>query len=216
MCFAGDLHQRPHLDAGLLHRQDEQTQALVLGHIPVGAGQQQRVVGGLRARCPHLLTVDDPAVCVPHRGRSHGGEVRTRTGLGVEQAGARPFDEEVAQQVVLERGGAERERRVGGDVVLVLTRARRLGRGELLRDDVGQVGGVSAAEPVGWVGRYGESGVEHLLQPGDPFGGGRPRIDVAGQRRPVVAQPVPDFRAQLVGGGQRGQRAVGHVRHLSR
>src|SRR6185437_12653223 len=37
----------------------------VLGHLPVGAGQQHAPVGPLRARGPHLLPVDRPASTRP-------------------------------------------------------------------------------------------------------------------------------------------------------
>ena len=60
-CGAVHLMQRPDLDAGLVDVDDEVAQALVLGHLAVGAGQQHAPVGALGARGPHLLAVDRPA-----------------------------------------------------------------------------------------------------------------------------------------------------------
>ena len=62
--FPGDLMNRPDLDAGLAHREDEKTDAPVFGYVPVGAGHQQAVVGGGGEGGPHLLAVDHPVVTV--------------------------------------------------------------------------------------------------------------------------------------------------------
>ena len=52
------------LDAGLLHRQREVGDALVLGHVPVGPGEQHSHVGVVGAGVPHLLAVDHPAIAI--------------------------------------------------------------------------------------------------------------------------------------------------------
>ena len=122
----GDLDQRPDLDAGLLHGDDEVAQPAVLGHVPVGAGDHQRVVGRGRARGPHLLPVDDPAVAVADRGGAHRGQVGARPGLAVEQAGGDPPGEQVADEVGLEPVSAVLQGGVGADVVLVLAGAGRV------------------------------------------------------------------------------------------
>ena len=84
--FAGDLVHRPHLDAGLPHRQHEEADALVFGHVPVGAGDQHAVVGGGGERRPDLLAVDHPVVALAVGAGAQAGQVRSRAGLAVEQA----------------------------------------------------------------------------------------------------------------------------------
>jgi hypothetical protein len=49
------LLDRPHLDAGALHVQEEHGEALVFCHVRIGARQQDAVVGIMRARGPDLL-----------------------------------------------------------------------------------------------------------------------------------------------------------------
>ena len=61
---AGHLAQRPDLDAGRVHVDDEAGEALVLGQVGVGAADDLADVAVLRARGPHLLAVDDPLVAV--------------------------------------------------------------------------------------------------------------------------------------------------------
>ena len=61
---AGHLAQRPHLDAGRVHVDDEAGEALVLGQVGVGAADDLADVGVLGARGPHLLAGDDPLVAV--------------------------------------------------------------------------------------------------------------------------------------------------------
>ena len=82
------LEDRANLHTRLLHRQDEVADALVLGDVPVGAGEQHAVIGVVGARVPHLLAVDDPVVAVTDSGRAQPGEVGTGAGLA-EQLGPR-------------------------------------------------------------------------------------------------------------------------------
>ena len=72
---AGHLHQRADLDAGLVHVDGELGDALVLGHVGVGAGDEHADVGGLAERGPHLLAVDDPLVAVLDGPGGEAGEV---------------------------------------------------------------------------------------------------------------------------------------------
>ena len=62
--LAGDVAQRPHLDAGLVQVDEEVGDALALRDVGVGAGQQHAEVGEVRPRGPHLLAGDDPLVAV--------------------------------------------------------------------------------------------------------------------------------------------------------
>ena len=80
------LAQRPGLDACAVHVDHEVGQSLVLGHIGIGARQQQapaRPVGQAR---PHLLTVDHPVVAVGHRGGGQPGQIGPGARLGEQLA----------------------------------------------------------------------------------------------------------------------------------
>src|ERR1035441_7381410 len=57
---AGKLFDRLDFDTPALDVDVEHRQTLVLGHIGVGAGDEQAVIGIVRARGPDLLAVDDP------------------------------------------------------------------------------------------------------------------------------------------------------------
>ena len=143
------LAQRPDLDAGLVHRQHEVRDALVLGHVPVGAGQQHAVVGVVGAGVPHLLAVDDPLVAVALGPGRESGEV-----------GAAPrLAEELAPDVLAEQRRAEERRLSVVGAVLEDRRRRqtpshaaRRGDGaellELLGDHVDQTRADAAAAPL--------------------------------------------------------------------
>ena len=75
------LLDRPHLDAFALHVEEEHRQALVLGHVGIGAGDQQAVVGIMRARGPDLLAVDDPVVAVLFGAGAQARDVGAAGGL---------------------------------------------------------------------------------------------------------------------------------------
>ena len=83
-----EIWRRPaHRHALGVHRHDEHRQALVLGHVGVGAREQQPVGGELGVGRPHLLAGQAPAaVVLLARARLHGREVRAGGGLGEELA----------------------------------------------------------------------------------------------------------------------------------
>ena len=74
--------QRPDLDAGCVHRQDQPADALVLRRVGVGADEQLAVVGDVAVRRPDLLAVDDVIVAVAHGAGAQRGEVGAGVGLG--------------------------------------------------------------------------------------------------------------------------------------
>src|SRR5580692_3514172 len=85
--LAGDLAQAADGDAVAIHGHYEHGQALVLGHVRVGAREQQPVGGELGVGGPHLLAGQAPAaVVLLARARLHGGEVGAGGGLGEELA----------------------------------------------------------------------------------------------------------------------------------
>ena len=83
---ARHLLDRPHLDARRLHRQEEHGEAGVLGHVGIGAGDDDAVVAVVRARGPHLLAVDHPTLAVPLGPRADAGHVGARRRLGEQLA----------------------------------------------------------------------------------------------------------------------------------
>ena len=62
------LHERPHLDTGRVHVDDEHRHALVLHGLRVGAREDDAEARDVRERRPHLLPVQHPlvAVAAPH------------------------------------------------------------------------------------------------------------------------------------------------------
>ena len=87
--LAVGLLDRPDLDPGRLHAQEEHGQALVLGHGGVGAGDQDAVVGVVGAAGPDLLAVDDPvarAVGRPLGAGAQARQVRAAGGFGEQLA----------------------------------------------------------------------------------------------------------------------------------
>ena len=60
LAAAGDLLDRPHLDAGLVHRHQQERQTLVPRRLGIGAGDHEAPVRHVRERGPHLLTVRSP------------------------------------------------------------------------------------------------------------------------------------------------------------
>ena len=81
---AVDHLQRPLLDARLVHRHDERRDALVLGHVVVGAGQHEAPVGVVGVAGPDLVAVDDVLVAVA----VGPGAQRRQVGAGVGLAEA--------------------------------------------------------------------------------------------------------------------------------
>ena len=76
--LAGDLHERPHLDARRLHVDDEVRDAPVLRHVGVGAGEADPPPRELRVRRPHLLPREQPAVVDAHGLRLRATRGRSR------------------------------------------------------------------------------------------------------------------------------------------
>ena len=75
------LGDATNFDTGLIHGHEQIRDALVLGCIGVGAGEQEAVVGVMALRGPHLLAVDDPLVAVEHGRGLQAGKVGARVGL---------------------------------------------------------------------------------------------------------------------------------------
>ena len=113
--LAGDLAQAANGHALGVHRHDEHRQALVLGHVGVGAREQQAVGGELGVGGPHLLSGQPPAaVVLQARSGLHGREVRAGGGLGEQLAPdlvAVEHRPEVAQLLLVGAVGDDRRAR---------------------------------------------------------------------------------------------------------
>ena len=135
--LAGDLAQRPDGHALGVHRHDEHRQALVLGHVGVGAGEQQAERGVLRVRRPDLLARQPPgAVLLLPGARLHAGEVGAGGGLGEELAPdlvGREHRAEVALLLLL--GAVRDERRPEHPDADDVEDPRHAGAADLLVDD---------------------------------------------------------------------------------
>ena len=84
--FAGDLVQGPHVDARSVHVDQEGGDALVLGHVGIGPGQEQPEPGEVGQGRPDLLPVEEPLVAVPYGAGGQAGHIRSRPGLAEELA----------------------------------------------------------------------------------------------------------------------------------
>ena len=75
---AGDVAQRPDLDARLVQVDEEVGDALALGDVGVGAREQHGPVGEVGPRGPDLLAGHDPVVAVADRAGRQRREVGSR------------------------------------------------------------------------------------------------------------------------------------------
>ena len=84
--LSGDLDQRPDVDAGRLHVDDEVRDAPVPGGVRVRAGQTDPPPGVARIACPYLLATEQPAVVHWHGARGQRREIAPRAGLAEQLA----------------------------------------------------------------------------------------------------------------------------------
>ena len=78
---AREIADRSYLDAGLVHRYQEQRQATVFRRVGIAATQHVDPVGVLAERRPDLLAVDDPMVAVEARPGAYVGQVGAGVGF---------------------------------------------------------------------------------------------------------------------------------------
>ena len=83
---AGHVDERPHRDPGGVHGADEVGDALVLGGVGLGAGQQDPEVGQMGVGGPHLLTLHHPLVAVELGPGGQRGQVGPGAGLAEQLA----------------------------------------------------------------------------------------------------------------------------------
>ena len=108
---ARGLHDGSHLDAGLLHRHQQERQALVARRLRVGARDHEAPVRHVRQRRPHLLAVHHPLVAVAVRARRHVGEVGARVRFAVALAPTLVAAQDAGQEPLLLLGRPVRDQR---------------------------------------------------------------------------------------------------------
>ena len=84
LAVTGHVPQGANLDAGLAHVDAEERDALVLGHVGVGARHHDGPIGRVSGSGPDLLAVDDPLVAISLGGGPQPCQVRSGAGLGEE------------------------------------------------------------------------------------------------------------------------------------
>ena len=98
-----DHPQRPLHDPGLVHRDRERRQALVLRHVGISAREQEAPVGDVGVAGPDLVTVDHELVAVAHRGRAQRREVGAGVGLAEALAPPVASADQAGQEAILDR-----------------------------------------------------------------------------------------------------------------
>ena len=205
---AGDLAQRPHLDAGLAHGEEEERDAPVLGLVPVGAGDEQRVVGLGGARRPHLLAVDHPFVAVPGGRGLQPGQVGAGPRFGVQQAHPHVGQQQGTQELPFQLVPAVGQHGVGPEVQPVVAGAGRADGGERRLHDLGGRVGQAPAVPLPGPAGGAVAGVDDQLQP----------LAAGPVRPPVLTEPalhLDPHRGDVVG-ACRGRRSVAGCAHVHR
>ena len=153
-----------------------------------GGGRDQRRDARARVRDERLGPVDHPLAAVEHGGGAGAAGVAARTGLGEAEGAERAARDEVGQELLLLRVGAEAEDRHGAerDAGLQRHRDRLVDLGELLQGEAqGEVVAAHAADLLGE--RQAEQ--PHL---------GHPLHDLVGERLVLVVL-VGDGRDDLAG-----------------
>ncbi len=132
--LTGDLTQRPDLDAGRPHVDQEVGDPLVRWHVRVGAREADAPVGTLGHRGPHLLPREPPSPVDSLGAGPQRGEVRPGAGLGEELTPGQLAEQRRPHEAVPLRVAAvlqDRRYRPPGDHQV---RPRDAGAGQLLVD----------------------------------------------------------------------------------
>ena len=107
LAAAGDVADRPDVDAGLVRRHQKQRNPLVFRGIRIGPAQHVEPVGVGAERHPDLLAVDDPLVAVAHGPGTQARQVRSRARLGEALAPELTHARDGRQEAALLLVGAE-------------------------------------------------------------------------------------------------------------
>ena len=101
-CVIVHLPDRADLDARLVHVEQEVGHPGVLRCIPVGTGDEDRHVGMVGRRVPHLLAVDDPLIAVAYGGRLQARQIRAGAGLAEQLAPRQLAGQRASEKRVLQ------------------------------------------------------------------------------------------------------------------
>ena len=133
--MAVHLLQGVHLDAGLLHVEDEVGKALVLHGVPIRAREEKAPLRLVRRRRPYLLAVDHPLVAALVGARHGAGQIRARARLAEQLTPGVLAGQDALQVLLLMEIGAVRQDGRGGQRADAgLGDANRADAGELFVD----------------------------------------------------------------------------------
>ena len=161
---AGDLAQRPDIDARRFHVDEEVRDALVLRRVGVGARQAHTPLSPVRPRRPHLLPGEPPTTLGANGFHAQRGKVGTGAGLAEQLA---------PEQLTAQRGGTNRSTcsglpcsRIVGAAHQPMTRSGRVTPAAAISWSISSCSAGPAARPYGR-GQCGASrpgfGQRHLL-----------------------------------------------------
>ena len=180
----GDLPQRPHLDAGGVHVDQQVGQPAVPVGVRVGADDEDAPVGDVRVGRPHLLAVDHPLVAVQLGPGAGAGQVGAGAGLGEALAPHLLAGEQRRQEArLLLLGAPGQDRRAGHAQADDPEVARGVRAGRLLQVDALE-GGRQSQPAV--LRRPGDAGVARGGQLRRPV---PPEVEVLQARRTAGARP---------------------------
>ena len=203
VALAGDVDDRADLDPGLVHRYQHERDALVLGHVGVGAAQGEDHVPVQAGAGPDLLAVDHPFVAVELGPAPEVGQIGAGVRLGVALAPDVGAVEDAGDVVLLLLLGAPVEDGVADHrdaEPVVGAHGRHAPLGELLVEDrvleLGQPGSAVLRRPVGREELVLAQDLPPLLLPAEPLllvGDGADTSPVVGQVLvEEVVHPLPE------------------------
>ena len=148
LAAAGHLADSPHLDARLMHVDEEEADALVRFALRAGAREQEALVRVVRAARPCFLAVQHPSAVLALGARAQARQVAARVGLAESLAEDQVAAENPVDVLVLLPLGAmsnkrrrkerhaepaEDDRRAGARHLLLVDRLHHRGRGAAAR-----------------------------------------------------------------------------------
>ena len=136
-----DVAERPDLDARLVQIDEEVGDALALGYVGVGAREEDRPVGEVGPRRPHLLTGHGPVVAIASRARGQGRQIAPGPGLAEQLAPALLVADDRWEEAEALRVGA-----VGEECRRAQVETQRVQTPEVVRRQLGldRAGGIAS------------------------------------------------------------------------
>ena len=206
LALAGDLDQRLGFDALLLHVHQEVGEALVLGGVGVGAGDEHAPLRELGQGRPDLLPGDDPFVAVLDGAGLQRGEVGAR--LGLREALAPDLvgvEDRLQVALLLLVGAVGDDHRAAHRQAEHVGRARRLQARGLADEDRLLDHRRAAAAVLLRPGDAGPTGLVQLVLPLAPEGDHLVEAALGLGPGVVLLEPGADLVAELLLGWREGQ-----------